>query len=154
MTTSKSDAVVLCVDGSDLAVEAARAGLAILQPAERVVVATVVEAGDPYLVSGAGMAGGVMSADEFDELDRAFQSEGREIVERATAAIGVPDADVTVLRGDAGSALCKLAAELPARVLVMGSRGRSGLKRAVLGSVSDYVVRNAPCPVVISRTNG
>jgi len=33
----------------------------------------------------------------------------------------------------------------------MGSRGRGGVKRALLGSVSDYVTRNAPCSVVITR---
>jgi nucleotide-binding universal stress UspA family protein len=33
----------------------------------------------------------------------------------------------------------------------MGSRGRGALKRVLLGSVSDYVVRNAPCSVIISR---
>jgi nucleotide-binding universal stress UspA family protein len=32
----------------------------------------------------------------------------------------------------------------------MGSRGRGGIKRALLGSVSDYVVRNARCPVVVT----
>jgi nucleotide-binding universal stress UspA family protein len=32
----------------------------------------------------------------------------------------------------------------------MGSRGRGGIKRALLGSVSDFVVRNASCPVVIT----
>ena len=34
--------------------------------------------------------------------------------------------------------------------IVRGSRGRGGLRRAVLGSVSDHVVRNAPCPVVVT----
>jgi len=33
---------------------------------------------------------------------------------------------------------------------VVGSRGRGGLKRAVLGSVSDHLVRNAPCTVVVT----
>jgi nucleotide-binding universal stress UspA family protein len=33
--------------------------------------------------------------------------------------------------------------------MVVGTRGRGGLRRAVLGSVSDHVVRNAPCPVVV-----
>lgn len=34
--------------------------------------------------------------------------------------------------------------------IVIGTRGRGGIKRALLGSVSDYVVRNAPCPVVVT----
>jgi nucleotide-binding universal stress UspA family protein len=31
---------------------------------------------------------------------------------------------------------------------VLGTRGHGGLRRAVLGSVSDHVVRNCPCPVI------
>jgi len=38
-----------------------------------------------------------------------------------------------------------------ASYIVMGSRGLSGLQRVMLGSVSDYLVRHAPCPVVIIR---
>ena len=56
-----------------------------------------------------------------------------------------------MLRGDAARALCDLAAERGARAIVLGTRGRGGVKRALLGSVSDHVVRNAPCPVVITR---
>lgn len=37
------------------------------------------------------------------------------------------------------------------QLLVMGTRGRTPLKEALLGSVSDYVVRHAPCPVTIHR---
>jgi nucleotide-binding universal stress UspA family protein len=47
-----------------------------------------------------------------------------------------------------------LAADVDADALVIGSRGRGGLKRALLGSVSDYVVRNAPCSVIVSRSTG
>ena len=54
------------------------------------------------------------------------------------------------MRGDPGRALCELATQLPARGIVMGTRGRGAIKRALLGSVSDYVVRNAPCPVIIT----
>jgi nucleotide-binding universal stress UspA family protein len=44
-----------------------------------------------------------------------------------------------------------LAGDVDASALVIGSRGRGGLKRAFLGSVSDYVVRNAPCSVIVSK---
>jgi len=36
--------------------------------------------------------------------------------------------------------------------IVMGTRGISGLRRFARGSVSDYVTRNAPCPVLIVRS--
>jgi nucleotide-binding universal stress UspA family protein len=55
-----------------------------------------------------------------------------------------------VVTGSAGAGLCALAEELSASVIVMGTRGRGGIRRAVLGSVSDHVVRNAPCPVLTS----
>ena len=56
-----------------------------------------------------------------------------------------------VIDGEPGPALCRLAAEVGASALIVGSRGRGGLKRALLGSVSDYIVRNAPCSVIVSR---
>ena len=42
------------------------------------------------------------------------------------------------------------ATEVGAAAIVLGTRGRGGFKRALLGSVSDYVVRNAPCSVLVT----
>jgi nucleotide-binding universal stress UspA family protein len=44
-----------------------------------------------------------------------------------------------------------LAEELGAGLIVMGSRGRGGVRRALMGSVSDSVVRHAHCPVMVVR---
>jgi len=44
-----------------------------------------------------------------------------------------------------------LAAAIGAGLIVMGSRGRGGMRRALMGSVSDSVVRCAHCPVVVVR---
>ncbi len=60
--------------------------------------------------------------------------------------------EIRLLEGSPGPVLCRLAADVDADALVIGSRGRGGLKRALLGSVSDYVVRNAPCSVIVSRS--
>ncbi len=141
---------MLCVDGSDVSERAVAAGLAVLQPAPPVLVATVIEPSDPTLVTGTGFAGGVISPEELHELDRNREAIGRKIAEHAVGRLSLDGAKIRVVNGAPGPALCALAAELPARVLVMGSRGRGGLKRALLGSVSDHVIRNAPCPVLVT----
>jgi nucleotide-binding universal stress UspA family protein len=44
-----------------------------------------------------------------------------------------------------------VAEELGADLIVVGSRGLGGLKRALMGSVSESVVRHAHCPVLVVR---
>jgi nucleotide-binding universal stress UspA family protein len=144
------DTVIVAVDGSELSLDAARTGFALLQPATHTLVVTVLDAGDPSLVVGTGFAGGVMSEAEYTELESARRREGQTHVEAAADALGVKGAETVVLLGHPGATLCELAEQRAARAIVMGSRGRGGIKRAFLGSVSDHVVRNAPCPVVIT----
>ncbi len=48
-------------------------------------------------------------------------------------------------------AIVHLAEEIDADLIVMGSRGFGGLKRALLGNVADSVVRHAHCPVLVVR---
>ena len=47
--------------------------------------------------------------------------------------------------------IVKLAEEIGAGLIVMGSRGRGGVRRSLMGSVSDSVVRHAHCPVMVVR---
>jgi nucleotide-binding universal stress UspA family protein len=48
-------------------------------------------------------------------------------------------------------AIVHLADQLYAGLIVMGSRGLGGIRRALMGSVSDSVVRHAHCPVMVVR---
>ncbi len=50
---------------------------------------------------------------------------------------------------DAGSLICELAQSWNADLVAIGFRGESGLKEPVLGSVSHYVIRHAPCKVMV-----
>ena len=151
---SPSETILLCVDGSESSLQAVVTGFALLSQDSRIVVVVVVEEADTTLVTGTGgHAGGTMSPEEFEKLEQANESEGRAIAERAAAAVSVDAPDIRVLHGDPGRELCGLAAELSASAIVLGTRGRGGIKRALLGSVSDYVVRNAPCSVVVTAVN-
>jgi nucleotide-binding universal stress UspA family protein len=46
-----------------------------------------------------------------------------------------------------------LAKDLGAGLIVMGCRGHRGIRRAIEGSISDAVIRHAPCPVLVVRSH-
>ena len=153
MTSSPSPmTVLLCTDGSELALDAIREGLALLAPAQRTVLLSVAAAVDPTLVTGTGFAGGVMSFDEKNDLIEVQRESAQRILDETVAALGLVDAETIVKFGDAGHTICDVAAELPASVVVLGTHGRSGLRRAVIGSTSDHVVRHAVCPVLVQQS--
>jgi len=144
--------VLLCVDGSESAIGAVATGLARLAPAARTIVVTVVEGGNPTLVSGvSGMAGGALTPDQLQELNEVRSEEGEAVVQAAVAALDQPSIETQVLLGEPGVELQIFAEEIGATVVVVGSRGHGAIKRALLGSVSDHLVRHAPCPVLVVR---
>lgn len=53
-----------------------------------------------------------------------------------------------VVEGSITGELVRLARELPADLLVMGTHGRSGFDRLMLGSVTEKMLRKSPCPVL------
>ena len=59
---------------------------------------------------------------------------------------------VNVAGGEVNLEIVGPSKKLRADLIVMGYRGRRGIRRAVGGSVSDAVVRNAPCPVLVVRS--
>ncbi len=55
---------------------------------------------------------------------------------------------VEIMIGDPGSEILQAAKRRAANLIVMATHGRKGLRRLVLGSVAERVVREAPCPVL------
>ncbi len=84
-------------------------------------------------------------ADSRDSLTAKAQG----LVQRAKAAGA--DATFLVWDGDPGDAIVAAADAESADLIVVGSHGRSGVSRFFLGSVSDFVVRHAHCPVMVVR---
>ena len=145
-----ADEIIVCTDGSDAATHAARSGLSVVGSGGRPVFVTVIEPIDPSLVTGTGFAGGTTTPEELDADFKARFGAAQSLLEETRTELGGGDGETAVLEGSPGPAVCSYAGEIGAKAIVMGSRGRGGVRRALLGSVSDHVVRNAPCPVVIT----
>ena len=72
------------------------------------------------------------------------------VVEKSAADAGIP-LDVKVAYGDPVDELLGFAESENIDVIVIGSTGKGFIKRKVLGSVSDRIVRNASCSVYVVR---
>jgi nucleotide-binding universal stress UspA family protein len=143
--------ILLCTDGSDEASGALSAGLDLLGRDHQLVLVTVMDAPDEASLAGSGHAGPDLSPKEFDDQVSQARETAESAIGRAQSELDLMGVEIQILRGDPGAAICQLATQLSARAIVVGSRGRGGLKRAFLGSVSDHVVRNAPCSVVVTK---
>ena len=80
-----------------------------------------------------------------------FEQQGLEML-RGTAEEAIKagiNAEFTQSMGNPGRIICDLAQTWSADLVVVGSRGRTGLKEIFLGSVSNYVTHHAPCSVLI-----
>jgi nucleotide-binding universal stress UspA family protein len=142
--------VLLCTDGSDLSRAALAEGMKVLDKPDRVVLAMAVPHLSPVAAFGGGPGRMASSAAGDQETLDAEAAGAHRQLEEVGAAMGLTDPELHVLGGPAGEAICALAASLPATAIVLGTRGHGGLVRAVLGSVSDHVVRHASCPVIIT----
>jgi len=81
------------------------------------------------------------------------QQEGREAVARTTAQLvqqGL-DAEGTALPGEADDVIIKLAEEKGADLIVVGTYGRTGFGKVLLGSVSERVIGKAKCAVLVVK---
>lgn len=90
------------------------------------------------------------------ELYEEIVQESQELLRKLTWRVKATGGDVagSYLRmGDVDLEIVSLARELEVDLIVMGCRGRSRIRRAIAGSVSDAVIRYAPCPVLVVRSH-
>ena len=87
------------------------------------------------------------------ELEAAMH-QAQEFLDRQVERVkneGVSVAETHLVRGQPDKEIVHIGEETGAGLIVMGSRGLGGIRRALMGSVSDSVVRHAHCPVLIVR---
>jgi nucleotide-binding universal stress UspA family protein len=143
--------ILLCTDGSDAALGALSAGVNLLGRDHDFVLVTVMDAPEEASLAGSGHAGPELTHKEYHDQLAQARDTAESAIAKARGELALQGAEAHFLGGDPGAAICQLATDLSARAIVVGSRGRGRLKRALLGSVSDHVVRNAPCSVILTR---
>jgi nucleotide-binding universal stress UspA family protein len=109
----------------------------------------------PAYPEGFGFGGAELEDPELEEdLQRISEQRARELLEAEVEKLRSFDvtlAQAHLVEGGVPQEIVGLAEEIGAGLIVMGSKGGGGIRRALMGSVSDSVVRHAHCPVMVVR---
>lgn len=112
-----------------------------------------------YLVPAAGSIEAVSSADHLlvardnavTELERYTRKKIRAYAERHPSTHLEGRVIPHIRFADPAEEIAQLASDVEADLVIVGSHGRRGIARILLGSVAEGVVRLAPCPVLVTR---
>ena len=105
----------------------------------------VLHVADDLLARGVGLEGYVA----FDpELQREIEESARKQLKALVAKEPVPAKPVVITSNAPANAIVEYAQKSKIDLIVIGTRGRSGIANLLLGSVAERVVRTAGCPVL------
>jgi nucleotide-binding universal stress UspA family protein len=154
----KFEHVLIATDGSDSAKKAASVAGELARALGASVSVLFVQ-DDALVVSSAWGASGIAEgkvegAMTVEQVRTMLEKQAHDTaIAEAIDAIGssVDDVRPTVVWGHPASEICRYARENDVDLIVIGSHGRSGIREALLGSVSHAVSNRASCPVTIVR---
>lgn len=140
------DKILVAVDGSEHSNRALKEALRVAQFANSTITLIHVYPQDPSSST-------LISATQ--QFNRILKDNGKTVLERAQKLVGEECEVVTVealqLEGDAAEQIVQTAKDGKYNLIVLGARGVNKLSGLILGSVSQGVVKNAPCPVLIVK---
>jgi universal stress protein A len=145
--------ILLAIDDSVYSEAAIRAVIAQFRSHETEVRVLNVVEWPADLPASMAFTPGAMSAGPILDLHEEARRQGELLVARAAQQLRAASFTVSqeVREGDARHVILECAAKWRPDVIVLGSHGRTGLDWFLLGSVSENVVRHAPCSVAIIR---
>jgi nucleotide-binding universal stress UspA family protein len=99
----------------------------------------------PYYIAEAGTS--------MDHVLEGNEQAGQQILAEAAAWAAERDVscDTELAWGRVAEVICQVAQERSCDLIVVGSRGLTGFKRLMLGSISNAVAAKAPCPVLVVK---
>jgi len=142
--------VLVATDGTNIAIEAAQAALGLLRAGVEITLVTVIQNYENPLDMAGGFEGPLITPEEAEEEYQRQQADGEAALERTRTALGRP-ADIRLVSSDEepGHAIVAIANELHPDLIVLGSVEKGFFLRLLAGSVSEFVVRHAACPVLV-----
>ena len=147
--------ILLASDGSREAELAARTAADLGKSTDSelhvVYVFGIAPVGTPVYLEATDLQGEAL---EEEAEERISEQQAREVLEvevEKVRSAGGTVVEAHVMEGRIAPEIVGLAEEIGAGLIVMGSRGLGGIRRALMGSVSDSVVRHAHCPVMVVR---
>jgi len=140
--------ILVPVDGSELSIKAVRVALAMKQQglSADLVLANVQEPANLYEI---------MTAPDPEVLERVSQEAGIDTMapaEELLRSAGI-DCEREVAVGDPAHTIVDIAERYRCELIIMGARGTSALRSALLGSVSNEVLHSASMPVMIVKAD-
>jgi nucleotide-binding universal stress UspA family protein len=142
--------ILICYDGSDESKHAIEQAGAVLGGGAAIVltsweVPSIAVGGYPLDEFATGIS--------YTDLDKAAEARAQKLADDGVrlAAAHAFQAEPVINQGPPGEAIVQVARDRDVKVIVLGSRGYTGLRASMLGSVSNAVIHHAPCPVLVVR---
>ena len=147
--------VLLATDGSEEAELAARTAADLAQKTSSelhmIYVFGIAPAGTPVYLEATDLQGEALEEEAEEQIS---EQRAREVLDAEVGKVrsaGGTVIEAHLIEGRTAPQIVALAEQIGAGLIVMGSRGHGGIRRALMGSVSDAVVRHAHCPVLVVR---
>jgi len=154
--------ILIATDGSKHSENAAKLGIDLAKRSKgTVVICYVADINGTMPMGGIGMPFGDMGAYTIDPAvfsglrETALQAGAKAVnrVEELANLASVPS-EKRVLDGNPAAEILRLAEEESMSIIVIGSIGKTGLEKFLMGSVAEKVVRNSTVPVLVVRGEG
>jgi nucleotide-binding universal stress UspA family protein len=151
------DRILLPIDGSELSEAAVAHATALGEKFEATVIVLQVIDSEAQIIAHTAPAtieplpSGQITAQIAHEAVEGQREKARDNVDRVAGMLRERDiaTETSIVEGGPGDAICAAVEALDCDTVVMATHGRSGFRRAVLGSVADHVVRNTPTASVL-----